>query len=113
LLDSEDKEAYKFRGHSYFKQGDYLKAIDDFSEVISLMKKENVFIFSVSEDTDSNYPNMTGRRKDDYLLADVYDHRGKAYYLNGEKDKADSDYNESKKLSPFICGCQRAEFYRY
>ena len=65
-------EAYYNRGMLYELQGDYLKALDDFTEAVKI-----------------------------YTLYDAaYNNRGNIYYKLGQYDRAIEDYNRALKIKP-------------
>ena len=59
-------------GNAYFMQGDFDRAIQDYSETIKLNPH----------------------------FADAYNNRGKAYFMQGDFDRAIADFNKAIKLKP-------------
>lgn len=70
--DPDEAEAANKRGHVYLKEGDFNRAIDEFSQAIQLK------------------PDM----------AEAYYKRGLAYHKNGELDRAIADFDRAIHLDP-------------
>jgi tetratricopeptide (TPR) repeat protein len=83
-----DVMIFNLRGKEYLELEDYGKAIDDFSESLRLMEH----IFEPKENDKAEEDFSKSQSLDRY--ADTLLLRGKAFYLAGEKDKANPDFKE-------------------
>jgi tetratricopeptide (TPR) repeat protein len=102
---NEEANAYRSRGNSHLENGDYDRAISDYTEAILLNPQDaeayfwRAYVHSQNGDNDAAIIDYTERIRlnEDY---ESYRNRGFAHSQNGDNDAAISDYTEAIRLNP-------------
>ena len=97
-------EEYFRIGKDFYRDGDYTKAIENFSKVIEIEPNfENIYIIrglvcKDKGDYDMAIADYTQAIRIDSKYSGSYYSRGLAYYYKGNNDKAIADYTQAIKL---------------
>lgn len=97
--------AYSYRGNVYNEQGQFAKAISDFSNAIKLAPNSPVnyfnrgVAFGVSKQFDKSIADFTRAIALNPRYARAYLDRGRVYQMKGDAAKADKDFAQAKALS--------------
>ena len=105
-LESQNAEAYSYRGFAYWKKHDYDLAIADCNDAIRLDPKlasayrNRGGAHAEMGDGDLAFADLTEAIRLDPKDAKAYFWRGLGYHANGHFDKAIADFTEAIRLDP-------------
>ena len=101
---------YNSLGHSYFLRGQYIKAINQYREVLSLENKEekraevhnnigNSYVYNEDfKEAAKEYKEALKLKCNNELKSEVYTNLGNTYFLKGQNQQAISEYYKSIEI---------------